>query len=124
MVNTLPNEAGAKPTQAESKQRKSKQAKPVAARVEVDKDAQTARSYTLAPGDVLKGYLGAQWLVVVNAGDANGPALNGGDYYILEATNPFTPVPGVPVTAPGAISVFTPSMLRLIFSCPAWARWT
>lgn len=68
-----------------------------------------AKVYNLAPGDGNKGYLGAQWLLLVPpAPDSNGPVLNGGDYYILQATNPQTPQPGV--TTPAALSVFTPSI--------------
>jgi hypothetical protein len=71
-------------------------------------DQKNTAVYRLATGDATKGFVGAQWLLLVkDAPDTNGPVLNGGDYYILEATNPQT---AQTITQPGAISVYTPSI--------------
>lgn len=67
-----------------------------------------AKVYTLDSGDPLKGFFGAQWLFLQPALEPAGP-LNGGDYYILQVTDPI-PIPNTTASTSRAISVFTPSI--------------
>jgi hypothetical protein len=73
--------------------------------VPLDEDTKTTTVYNLAQGDGFQGFRGAQWLFARSTTDGAGrPVINGGDYYILEATNPN------PKGTSAALSVYMPKV--------------